>query len=162
MRPSETIALTWAHIDINARMIRIDKSRYMGHDNEHPKTTHSDRTFTVSRALMDLIETLRHPWSKHTDKVFLNKYGESLNPSSFKIDYWDRILAALEIRKRKFYATRHTLITEMVRKGVNLKDIADYVGTSVVMIEEHYCAKSELDPDALEYQEVFEKRPKIP
>jgi integrase len=123
---------------------------------------------------MDLIETMRHKWSKNSDKVFLNKHGEPLNVSSFRVDYWERILTALEIRKRKFYATRHTLITEMVRKGVNLKDVGDYVGTSVAMIEQHYCAKSELDPDRVEqrptknreirrqYQEVFEKLPEKP
>jgi hypothetical protein len=55
----------------------------------------------------------------------LNKHGDPVNPTSFRLDYWDRILDALKIRKRKFYATRHTLITEMVRKNINLKDIAD-------------------------------------
>jgi hypothetical protein len=115
---------------------------------------------------MELIESLRHSWSKEeTDKVFLNKHGEPLNAASFRVDYWDRILDALQISKRKFYATRHTYITEMVRKSaslkITLKDIADYTGTSVAMIEQHYCAISELDPDAenLPNQEVFEKRP---
>jgi len=153
MRPSETAALAWADIDTHARTIRINKSRYLNTDNDHPKTTHSGRRITVSRALMDLICALRHPWSGETDKVFLNKHGEPINPASFRVDYWDRILDALEIRKRKFYATRHTFITEMVRRRVNIKDIADYCGTSIAMIEQHYCAKSELDPD----QEVFEK-----
>jgi hypothetical protein len=29
----------------------------------------------------------------------------------------------------------------------SLKEIADYAGTSTTMIEPHYCAKQELDPD---------------
>jgi integrase len=155
MRPSETAALTWADIDVGARTIRINKSRYMSQDNDHPKTTHSGRMITVSRALMELSESLRHPWSKQTDKVFLNKHGEPLNPLNFRVDYWDRILDAVKVRRRKFYACRHSFITEMVRKGINLKAIADYTGTSVAMIEQHYCAQSQLDPD----QEVFEKSP---
>jgi integrase len=146
----------------------------MGHDNEHPTTTHSGRIITVSRALMDLIETLRHPWSKNSDKAFLNKHGEPLNASSFRVDYWERILTALEIRKRKFYATRHTLITDMVRKGVTLKDIADYVGTSVAMIvREHRgpiltwrssVAQRPAKNREIrsQYQEVFEKLPENP
>jgi integrase len=160
MRPSETVALTWADINIEARTIRINKSRYMSEDNDHPKTTKSGRTITIARALMELIESLRHPWSKETDKVFINKHGEPLNAASFRVDYWDRILDALQIRKRKFYATRHTFITEMVRKDAGkLKKIADYCGTSVAMIEQHYCAISELDPDAenMGDREVFEK-----
>jgi integrase len=106
MRPSETVALTWADVDATRRTIRINKSRSMGQDNDHPKTTKSGRTITISRALIDVIETLRHPWSKATDKVFFNKFGGPLNAASFRIDYWDRI-DALKIRKRKFYATRH-------------------------------------------------------
>jgi hypothetical protein len=79
--------------------------------------------------------------------------------SYFRLDYWDRILDALQILRRKFYATRHTLITEMVKKGINLKVIADYCGTSVAMIEQNYCAKLELDPDSekMENQEVIAK-----
>jgi len=75
MRPNETVALDWFHINTDARTIRIDKSRYLNADNDHPKTTHSGRTITVSRALIDLIVTLRHAWSSETDKVFLNKFG---------------------------------------------------------------------------------------
>jgi hypothetical protein len=66
----------------------------------------------VSRALIDLIVTLRHAWSSETDKVFLNKYGEPLNPASFGVDYWDHFLEALKIRKHKCHATRHTFVTE--------------------------------------------------
>ena len=53
---------------------------------------------------------------------------------------WKEPLEKLGIRHRKFYACRHTTITELVRAGHNLKAIADYVGTSVAMIEANYCA----------------------
>ena len=162
MRPSETVALSWADIDTAARTIRISKSRYMSEDNDHPKTTKSGRTITIAQALMELIESLRHPLSTNSDKVFLNKHGAPINAASFRVDYWDRILTALELRKRKFYATRHTLITEMVDKEINLKKIADYCGTSVAMIEKHYCAISELDPDATVHREILEKSPANP
>jgi hypothetical protein len=45
----------------------------------------------------------------------------------------------LDIRQRKFYACRHTFITEQVKRGELLKAIADYCGTSVTMIERDYC-----------------------
>ncbi len=54
-------------------------------------------------------------------------------------------LKKLGIRHRKFYACRHTTITELVRAGHNLKAIADYVGTSVAMIEANYCARQGLN-----------------
>src|SRR5262249_50297500 len=154
MRPSETVALSWADLNAERRTVRINKGRSLNEDGE-PKTRGSHRTIIISRALMDLIQDLRHPWSRETDKVFLNKHGKPLVPAHFKFDHWDRMLAALKIRPRKFYATRHTFITEMVNHGkdkhgepLRLKEIADYCGTSVAMIEKHYCAKSQLDPDS--------------
>ena len=65
----------------------------------------------------------------------------------------------MEVRKRKFYATTHTLITEMVRRGINLKKIANYGEISVAMIEQHCCVKSELDPDSLQEQPTQSKHP---
>jgi hypothetical protein len=48
------------------------------------------------------------------------------------------------VRYRKFYCTRHTFITEAVKRGELLKPIADYWGTSVEMIQNDYCARLEL------------------
>ena len=148
-RPSETIALTWADLNVQTRRVSINKSRHLGVDNDHPKTTHSERAITISRDLMDVIQALRHPWSQGTDKVFENKFGEPIVADHFRKDYWNRILEALDIRKRKFYATRHSFITHCVEAGYSLKEIADYCGTSVQMIEGNYCARQELDPDRL-------------
>ena len=153
-RPSETIALTWADINTERRSVRINKSRHLNADNDHPKTTHSERIITVTTDLMELICELRHPWTKPTDKVFLNKFGDPITVDQFRKDYWERILEALKIRKRKFYSTRHTFITLCVESGkYTLKQIADYCGTSVQMIESNYCAQQILDPEASEMLE---------
>ena len=80
VRPSESVALIWADINVEARTIRLSKSRYLNADNDHPKTTHSGRTITVSRALMDLIVTLRHPWSNESGKVFLEQARRAAQP----------------------------------------------------------------------------------
>jgi integrase len=158
-RPSETIALTWADLNPVTRRVSINKSRHLGVDNDHPKTTHSDRPITISRDLMDLLQALRHPWSQETDKVFSNKEGTPIVADNFRHDQWGRVLASLRIKKRKFYATRHTFITQCVQAGYPLKQIADYAGTSVAMIEQHYCARQELDPDkGLESQAGQRKR----
>jgi hypothetical protein len=43
------------------------------------------------------------------------------------------------MRPRKFYATRHTFISLTLMAGVvKLKRLADYCGTSIEMIENHY------------------------
>jgi len=162
-RPSETIALTWQDLNTGSRRVSINKSRHLNADNDHPKTTHNERLITISRDLMDLIQQLRHPWSKDTDKVFQNKFGTPITADQFREDYWNRVLSALEIRKRKFYACRHSFITRCVEAGYGLKEIADYCGTSVQMIEENYCAKQMLDPDRLaDTREILGSYPEKP
>jgi hypothetical protein len=42
-----------------------------------------------------------------------------------------RVLTATGIRPRKFYATKHAFISVALTKGLNLKFIAEYCGTSV-------------------------------
>ena len=45
----------------------------------------------------------------------------------------------------------------MVKKGISLKAISNFVGTSVTIIEQYYSAKLELHPDQSDEQELFEK-----
>ena len=47
-------------------------------------------------------------------------------------------LRACGVRARKFYATRHTFISDGLSHGLNIKWVAEYCGTSVAMIEKHY------------------------
>jgi hypothetical protein len=54
---------------------------------------------------MELIQAYRLPIWKDSDKVFPNKFGGPLVPDNFRADYWHRCLDALEIRRRKFYAS---------------------------------------------------------
>ncbi len=51
---------------------------------------------------------------------------------------WPPVLQKLGIRRRKFYATRHTFVSWALTSGMNLKALAEYVGTSVAMIEKSY------------------------
>jgi integrase len=148
MRPSESTGLTWLDLDKTASTVRILTSRYLKADND-TKTTRSRRIIKIAPELMELLELLRHPWQKHTDKVFLNKHGAALSADAFRADYWNRVLDALGIRKRGLYKARHTFITEMVKAGYNLKAIAEYCGTSVSRIEENYCGELHLDPTIL-------------
>lgn len=51
---------------------------------------------------------------------------------------WRPVLRVTDIRPRKLYAARHTFISAALTRGVNLKWLADYCGTSVQMIERNY------------------------
>ena len=52
----------------------------------------------------------------------------------------------------EFYATRHTFITQAIRRGENPLAVAQYCGTSLAMIQADYCGTVGLRFD----QTVFE------
>jgi integrase len=70
---------------------------------------------------------------------FVNKYGDPMNAKKWSEHNWKKPLKKLGIRHRKFYATRHTFITEAIKRGENLLAVAQYCGTSLTMIQKDYC-----------------------
>ena len=126
------------------RTIRVHRSRHLGAEAD-TKTTKSRLIIRVSPEIIDFLQDLHHPWQKGSDNVFLTKTGTPIDAGQWAKDYWQRVLDGLEI-PRKFYATRHTFITAMAKAGANLKELADYAGTSVQMIEDNYCARQNFDP----------------
>ncbi len=154
LRPSEASALLVSDLNVESRGLSITKTRHLGADSQ-PKTRRSRRTIRVTLELVEALLTLPS-FSLGAESLFLNKYGGPLDANRWAKNYWPRTLKALEIRPRKFYACRHTFITEAVKRGELLKAIADYAGTSVQMIEDHYCGTLEL---TLADRTVFEPQP---
>ncbi len=154
LRPSEASALLVSDLNVETRGLSITKTRHLGADSQ-PKTRRSRRTIRVTLELVEALLALPS-FSLGAESLFLNKYGGPLDANRWAKNYWPRTLKALEIRPRKFYACRHTFITEAVKRGEVLKAIADYVGTSVQMIDDHYCGTLEL---TLADRTVFEPQP---
>jgi integrase len=143
MRPSETAALTWADVNLEAGTVSINKSRNMG-TTAATKTANSERIIPVDEPLLAILKLLpsRELGLEH---VFVGKRGDPMS-KKWAQHNWKGCLDALGIvRRRPFYNCRHTVITELVKAGHNLKAIADYVGTSVAMIEANYCARQGLN-----------------
>lgn len=137
MRPSEAAALIWADIDLNAGSIAITRSRNLGTDDA-TKTENSYRILKPVRPeVMRLLAVLpsRDLGLKY---VFVNKFARPMT-KKWAEHNWAEPLKKLEIRHRKFYSTRHTFITEMVKAGENIAAIAQYCGTSITMIQRDYC-----------------------
>jgi integrase len=142
MRPSETFALTWADVDLDGGTVSVNKSRNMG-VTAATKTGNSERIIPIDGGLTDLLKLLPSR-ELGLESVFVGKRGEPMS-KKWAEHNWKEPLKELRIRHRKFYACRHTAITELVKAGHNLKAIADYVGTSVTMIEANYCARQGLN-----------------
>jgi len=136
-RPSEIIALRWGDIDLGSGTLSISKSYYMGEVGP-TKTVASERVIALGMPVIEALKAIKPLHVTETDLVFKNSEGRPINEDKWRKKYWYRALRPCNIRPRKFYATRHTFISDALSQGANIKWLAEYCGTSVAMIEKHY------------------------
>jgi len=143
MRPSESTALRLSDVDQNSGTVSISKSRHLKTD-ALPKTRASKRLISVPLEVIDMIRAIRLPWETGDSPVFYNQLARAITANEWAGKFWKRICTKAEVKHRKFYCTRHTFITEAIRRGENIKAVADYCGTSIDMIQRDYCGRLEL------------------
>ena len=136
-RPSEIIALKWGDIDFRSGTLSICKSYYMGEVGP-TKTVASERVIQLGMPVIEALKAIKPLHVTEKDLVFKNIEGRPIDEDKWRKKYWYRALRACNIRPRKFYATRHTFISDALSQGANIKWLAEYCGTSVAMIEKHY------------------------
>jgi len=143
MRPSETIALRLNTVNLDTGLMQIIESRNLN-ERGNTKTRKSKRRITAPPSVVELWRQIRLPNEPGDSYLFYNQRGKPINANEWAGKFWKRINERAGVRHHKFYATRHTFITDKVKQGYGLKEIADYCGTSVRMIEEDYCERLDL------------------
>jgi len=149
MRPSEALALRWADIDFERRLISITKSRYID-DGGATKTAGSVREIKIVPQVADELRALFKRTARWRDldgqeHVFLNEDGKPMDFHTWRgkllgrktkagaktpHGVWYRALRGAGVRPRGPYHTRHTFISVGLSYGANIKWLADYCGTS--------------------------------
>ena len=153
LRPSEATALRLGDFDPARGMLDITKSRHLGAEHP-PKTSKSARTIKLPPAVTAVLRQLLPLHVDPSAYLFTNeKNGGPIDQSEFGKTHWRTALRAVSVKPRKFYATRSTFISLTVPKTRNLKALADYCGTSVAMIEQHYGRFMGDEPDWIEAAE---------
>ena len=148
MRPSEALALSWGDVDLRRREISITKSLYLG-EEAGTKTEGSERTIKLHPKVVEVLKAIKPLHVSENTYVFLNQEGSPIDFHTWRgkksTDHektphgvWYRALRATGVRERKPYTMRHTFISMGLTKGVKIKWLAEYCGTSVAMIEKHY------------------------
>lgn len=137
LRPSELTARRVRDFDPRTGKLEIRSSHAEGEEGM-PKTAASKRIVEllepVAARIMEIIPIHARP----DDHLFLNQRGRQLDQKEFATRHFWPALTALKLRKRDFYATRHTFISVMLSHGEPAKRLAEYCGTSLAMIEESY------------------------
>lgn len=136
LRPSEAVARKVADFDPRAGTLSITTSVYMGHEAA-TKTHGSVRTIPLADRLTQILAEYVKGRAKDSP-LFVNIRGGEIDQREWPKDHWGKVLDTLKIRRRKWYATRHTFISQALTHGRNLFGVAKYCGTSVLMIERNY------------------------
>jgi len=139
LRTGEAVGLRRGDLDLRRGQLLVRRSRTMGEDNP-PKTKRSRRTLTLLPEVLTVLRGMVAPLHATDDAfLFTTMTGTALDQERFVEKPWHRALRGAGVRPRKFYATRHTFISQAVSTpGISLKWLADYCGTSIEMIERHY------------------------
>jgi integrase len=140
MRPSELVGLKWGCVDLATGKLTVKVSRTEGQDNP-VKTKKSKRTRVAQESVCAVLRAIQPLHCAPDTHVFTTRYGTPIQQEKFMEKHWHRALRATGIRPRRFQQARSTFITEAIRRGLDLKFIADYCGTSVTMIEKHYAGE---------------------
>ncbi|MEG5176187.1 site-specific integrase [Microcoleus sp. B3-D7] len=136
-RPSEAIALRWKHIDADLTRITFCEARVYG-ITKGTKTNKS-RIFPINPKLRSLLSAIKPRAARGDDLlVFPSKNGLSIDEHNLVRRQWKLVLERLGIARRPLYNCRHTFISFCLGKGVQVQQVAVWVGNSARTIWEHY------------------------
>jgi integrase len=140
-RPEEAIALKWKHVEKN----RIYICEAVATDVRIRKTTKTDtpRYFPINEELRAVFDAVRPENPDPNALVFPARRGKEIDTHNFLNRVWRPVVEKLvEAGKVKEYLPqyncRHTFITLCLESGIISRRVADWCGTSVAVIEEHY------------------------
>jgi integrase len=140
-RPSEAIGLRWENIDLDKRIVLFKGSVVQslgGRIRKEGLKTQSFRRFKINDQLRQILESIK-PLSRSAESlVFPAPEGGFIVQDNFRKRVWKKVLQGLGIQYRVPYQTRHTFITLCLDKGIDAKDIAQWVGNSPEIIYKHY------------------------
>jgi integrase len=140
-RPSEAIGLQWKNVDIDKQTVLFREAVVQsprGRICKQGLKTQSFRRFKINSQLHQILEDTK-PLNCNADSlVFPAAEGGFIVQDNFRKRVWQKILYGLGLEYRKPYVTRHTFITLCLDKGIDAKDIAQWVGNSPEIIYKHY------------------------
>jgi integrase len=135
-RPSEAVALRWKHIDAALTQITFCEARVYG-ITKGTKTNKS-RIFPINPKLRSLLNAIKPRVTRGDDLVFPSKNGLGIDEHNLVRRQWNCTLETLGITKRPLYNCRHTFISNCLGKGIQVQQVAVWVGNSARTIWEHY------------------------
>lgn len=140
-RPSEAIGLQWKNVDFCKGIVIFQGAVVQsprGRIRKEGLKTQAFRRFKINDQLREILEDAKPPNHSAESLVFPAAEGGFIVQDNFRKRVWKKVLQGLQLQYRKPYQTRHTFITLCLDKGIDAKDIAQWVGNSAEIIYQHY------------------------
>lgn len=136
-RTSEAVGLQWKHLNSDLTSITFSEALVQGGIRKDTKT-HTIRRFPINSQLRQLLLSLRPNNPTPDTPVFISPQGLPIDAHNFLNRAWRGVLQDLPITYRPQYNTRHSFISLCLESGVQVVQVASWVGNSPKTIWNHY------------------------
>ncbi len=123
MRKSEQFSLEWSQVSLTRKRIRLEKTK-----------NGSDREIPLNKTCLSVLEAL-HATRPHNGRVFLSKYGRDLNNPRA---WFELALEEAKVKNLRWHDLRHTFISRLVMKDVNLRTVQELAGHKTISMTTRY------------------------
>ena len=153
-RLGEVIALKWKHINLESSEILINESFDRKFGRKYTTKTGISRKFPCNQQLREFLIDLRPANFKPDDLVFRSPVDSQVIKLKHFHNVWkgyepskkyqvkgvipELVEQGLVARYRKPYNIRHTFISNCLERGIQITQIAQWIGNSPEIIYKHY------------------------
>ncbi len=123
MRKSEQFSLEWSQVSLSRKRIKLERTK-----------NGSDREIPLNKTCLNVFEAL-HAIRPHSGRVFLSKYGRDLNDPRA---WFELALEQANVKNFRWHDLRHTFISRLVMKDVNLRTVQELAGHKTISMTTRY------------------------
>jgi integrase len=123
MRKSEQFTLEWPEVSLTRKRIRLVKTK-----------NGSDREIPLNKTCLKALEAL-HAIRPHNGRIFQSKFGKDLNDPR---KWFELAVKAAKVPNFRWHDLRHTFISRLVMKDVNLRTVQELAGHKTISMTTRY------------------------
>jgi integrase len=151
LRIGEALALEWRDVDLEARTLRVSRSRKVDGSVGTTKTDRA-RIVQLDTAVAETLERHRHASDPRCLLVFGSERGTMLSPSNIRRRWHADTLKAAKLPRLRVHDLRHTFGTLAVAAGESVLFVQAQLGHTSVTTTQRYA-----HPDAASHRAAAER-----
>ena len=147
IRRGELTGLTWEDVDFKNGFIKVNKiTQYikeLGIYEKETKNSTSDRKIYVSDTTLNILKQFKkeqlelklklgNKWG-NSKRIFTTDYGADMHPDT-PSKILEKIIEKYNLKRINFHALRHTSVSLMISKGIQIQIISKKAGHSSVQV----------------------------